>query len=64
LTQEIEEYVKAHPEEEPRYSHPVFEKCIGDKELYREFNPYHMLKTFLTVPDQKILFECENHRRF
>ncbi len=62
LAVKIEDYVRAHPEKEPWHSHPVFEKCIVSKQQYQDFNPHHMIQTYLTIPDQKVLFAREDHK--
>ena len=58
----IEEYVKEHPEDEPWYSHPMFAKLTGTKELYQDFNPHDMVRVFLTSPSNKVLFERPDHK--
>lgn len=58
-----ERHVQTHPEEEPWYGVPFFAKCTSDKELYRDFNPHHMVLTFLTAPSRKVLFEREDHKK-
>ena len=62
LAIKIEDYVRKHPEDQPWYSHPAFEKCMGTKEQYKDFNPHDMVRVYLTIPDQKVLFERPDHK--
>ncbi len=57
-----EEYVKSHPEDEPWYSSPLYKKCIGTKEIYKEHNPHIMVRVFLTSPSHKALFERSDYK--
>ncbi|MBQ8215032.1 MAG: helix-turn-helix transcriptional regulator [Clostridia bacterium] len=62
LAVKMEKYIQAHPEEEPWYSNPTFQKCTSGKELYQEVNPHDMIRVFLTAPDKKAMFEREDHK--
>ena len=58
----VEEYVKAHPEDESWYSHPMFAKLSCSKELYRDFNAHDMVRIFLTSPKNQVLFGRGDHQ--
>lgn len=57
-----EEYIKAHPDEEPWYTSPLYRKCLGTKDIYHEHNPHIMVRVFLTTPGNKALFDRSDYK--